>query len=410
MLKVIDRNILNDDILYNGKTKDDLIERIKKWKLLLTENYGVRKGEVVCISILDVNALHVACLLACGELGLKVILLDAPATEESLPYTKLALHGPADYVIHHKFFGFELFDGLHGKMVSHYTRELVDSQELVFKEPNSVELPNKVKEDDVFLISSTSGSTKPSRKIEFTHKEVYEIAKRNIDVFKFKPETKVLHTKNMHHVSSMLCDLLPSLMTCKKHSYYTIGEHELLQPPDASINDFDFDHLTVPNLKMLDWLFKNYSFKNKTTITMCGFTIPESFRRYCIEYPIEFISHYGSIDTGIPVFVNYFDKNSEWVSDRLGTSVDDFYVPTIQSNGEVSLSCSLWSSDRVLEDDLYKIKDDWYIRPRNIFLDNLLESCPETVDLDKFSQDTKLNMEQLRGHVKEIRKKYDLER
>ena len=126
MLKVIDRNILNDDILYNGKTKDDLIERIKKWKLLLTENYGVRKGEVVCISILDVNPLHVACLLACGELGLKVILLDAPATEESLPYTKLALHGPADYVIHHKFFGFELFDGLHGKMVSHYTRELVD--------------------------------------------------------------------------------------------------------------------------------------------------------------------------------------------------------------------------------------------------------------------------------------------
>ena len=41
------------------------------------------------------------------------------------------------------------------------------------------------------MISSTSGSTKPSRKIEFTHKEVYEMSRRNIDIFKFKPETSI---------------------------------------------------------------------------------------------------------------------------------------------------------------------------------------------------------------------------
>ena len=125
MSKLINRHILNDNINFDSKTKEELIHEIKKWKMLFRENYNVRKGEVVAISILDVTHYHLSCLLACAELGLKIFIIDAPATKESLPYTKLALHGPADYCVHHEFMGDELYDGLHGQMIREYSNCLL---------------------------------------------------------------------------------------------------------------------------------------------------------------------------------------------------------------------------------------------------------------------------------------------
>ena len=48
-----------------------------------------------------------------------------------------------------------------------------------------------------------------------------------------------------------------------------------------------------------------------------------------------------------------------------------------------------------VEDNLYFLKG----RVENA---NTVFDIPDDLDLDKFYQDTKLNMEQLRGHLKEI--------
>ena len=338
MSKLINRHILNDNINFDSKTKEELIHEIKKWKMLFRENYNVRKGEVVAISILDVTHYHLSCLLACAELGLKVFIIDAPATKESLPYTKLALHGLADYCVHHEFMGDDLYDGLHGQMIREYSKELIDTRELVFKEPKDFEMPDDISEDDIFMISSTSGSTKPSRKIEFTHKEVYEMSRRNIDIFKFKPETKVLHTKNMHHASAMICTLLPSIMVSEYHRSFTLPQNldwisdvnilkQMISNEQYKINLKGGYHMTVPNQMILDFLLKSAfpSFKNKTIISMCGFTLPEEYIDIAKTFNLEFISHYGSIDTGIPLLVNYLDENTEYRSDCLGVPPDDFY-------------------------------------------------------------------------------------
>ena len=50
-----------------------------------------------------------------------------------------------------------------------------------------------------------------------------------------------------------------------------------------------------------------------------------------------------------------------------------------------------------VEDNLYFLKG----RVENV---NTVFDIPDDLDLDKFYQDTKLNMEQLRGHLKEIEK------
>ena len=300
MSRLINRHILNDNINFDSKTKEELIHEIKKWKMLFRENYNVRKGEVVAISILDVTHYHLSCLLACAELGLKIFIIDAPATKESLPYTKLALHGPADYCVHHEFMGDELYDGLHGQMIREYSKELIDTQELIFKEPKDFEMPDNVSEDDIFMISSTSGSTKPSRKIEFTHKEVYEMSRRNIDIFKFKPETKVLHTKNMHHASAMICTLLPSIMVSEYHRSFTLPQNldwisdvnilkQMISNEQYKINSKGGYHMTVPNQMILEFLLKSVFpyFKNKTIISMCGFTLPEEYVDIAKNYNLE---------------------------------------------------------------------------------------------------------------------------
>ena len=417
MSKLINRHILNDNINFDSKTKEELVHEIKKWKMLFQENYNVRKGEIVAISILDVSHYHLSCLIACAELGLKIFIIDAPATKESLPYTKLALPGPADYCVHHEFMGDELYDGLHGQMIREYSKELIDTRELIFKEPNDFEMPNDVSENDIFMISSTSGSTKPSRKIEFTHKEVFEMAKRNVDIFKFKPETLVLHTKNMHHASAMICTLLPSIMVSEYHRSFTLPQNldwmsdvnilkQMIENEQYKINSSGGYHMTVPNQKILEFLLTSVFpyFKNKTIISMCGFTLPEEYIDYAKNYNLEFISHYGSIDTGIPLLVNYLDKDSEYRSDCLGVSPDDFYEITVDSTTNASVSSQGWSEPRILDDVLYMKDNLYFLKGRTKKINSVIGlNLPDDLDLDKFYQDTKLNMEQLRGHLKEIR-------
>ena len=121
MSKLINRHILNDNINFDSKTKEELVHEIKKWKMLFRENYNVRKGEVVAISILDVTHYHLSCLLACAELGLKVLLLTHPQPKSL--YHILNLHCmPADYCVHHEFMGDDLYDGLHGQMIREYSK------------------------------------------------------------------------------------------------------------------------------------------------------------------------------------------------------------------------------------------------------------------------------------------------
>ena len=100
-------------------------------------------------------------------------------------------------------------EGLHGKMIREYSKELIDARELKLKSTKGMDYINEVSEDDIFIISSTSGSTKPSRKVEFTHKEVYAIAKRNIDIFKLKSDTKYYTVK--------ICTIL---VQCYVHFYH----------------------------------------------------------------------------------------------------------------------------------------------------------------------------------------------
>ena len=392
----IDRNIIKDDRYPINKVKN------------LLRDAGAVKGDLVTISILVVNDLHIASIFACAEMGLRIIILDSPATLESLPYTKLALHGPSKFYIYDSVGDDTTFvyNGLHDEMLRRYGGIPIDASQDASNEYFEVE----VYPHDPFLMSSTSGTTKPSRPVLFSHKEVYSISKRAIDIFKFDDNSRVCHTRNLHHASAMLTSLFPSLMSTKQHSYVPIGhdlsgDGKLLLTGYRHIHKWNTTHMMIPNkATLLDFLESiGKPFDNTLNINMCGFALDQSFVEIAERYNVEFHSHYGSIDTAIPLLINFVNKDSVVKENSLGVLPDDFY----QLNG-TEVMCELWDEPRYIEDKLKHKDGEFFIKPRKEtsgrYLTELLRDCPEEINLDLFFQDTKLNMEQLRGHIHEVKK------
>ena len=393
---ILGRDCIRDDIIFDNHTKDTICFQINRIKNLLRKQ-GAIKGDLVTISIMRVSIEHVASLFACAEMGLKIIILDSPATIESLPFTKLALHGPSQYYIYDsKEDTTKIYNGLHDEMMKRYGGKPID----VWTEPSGDDFNDfhvDVSPDDPFLLSSTSGTTKASRPILFSQNEVYQISKRNIDVFEFKSDSKVVHSRNLHHASALLTSLLPGLMKAHDHGSFAIG-HDLSQDEDENVMQGLYDlfqyppsHIMIPNKAELMNFLESFSgpFKRTVNINMCGFTLDETFVDLAREYNVKFHSHYGSIDTAIPLLINFVDKDSVVKENGLGVLADDFY----QFDGK-EVRCELWDEPRYIEDEL-TFDGQFFIKPRD------LPEIPDDVDLEPFYQDTKINFEQLRGYLNE---------
>ena len=397
--------LINRQILHSSLDGRYPIDRIKN----LLRDAGAEKGDLVTISIMVVNDLHITSILACAEMGLKLILLDSPATIESLPYTKLALHGPSQFYIHDSLEDTShVYGGLHDEMVRRYGGKPVDVRQDASNERFYVD----VKSDDPFIMSSTSGTTKPSRPILFSHEEVYKISKRNVKIFGFNHWSKVCHTRNLHHAAAMLTSLFPSLMSTGNHISIPIGHdlsgdgYEILKGY-KNIRIWDSTHIMIPNkttlMDFLESIDKPFDFT--LNINMCGFALDQSFVDLAQKYNIKFLSHYGSIDTAIPLLVNFVDKESTVLENTLGVLPDNFYKTTLE-NGHMKVEHEWWDEPRYMEDHLRKEGDEFIIRPRKENTGRYLTALTQglDIDLELFFQDTKLNMEQLRGHIHEVKK------
>ena len=144
MQNILSRDIIAPDIawmfgnnIFDEAWFDRNINRIKHLML----DRGVQKGDTIVISILGVDPSHVASLIACAELGCKLFLLDTPATKESLPYTKIALHGGADWYIEAEQSTHNAYGGLHGKLLKEYCGLSIDIQPMLKSPPEGYDLP-----------------------------------------------------------------------------------------------------------------------------------------------------------------------------------------------------------------------------------------------------------------------------
>ena len=404
MQNILNRNIIGGPlgIIYNDMSRfniDIAINRMK-WRLF---DSGAKKGDLVTISIMEVSLDHVASIFACAEMGLRIFILDSPATKESLPFTKLALHGPSDYYIYSSNEDTtRIYNGLHDEMMKRYGGVGIDCEE-----------PTKevwfqgaeVYPTDPFLVSSTSGTTGPSKAITFSHQEVMGISHRNIDIFWFGEDAKVIHSRNLHHASAILTHLLPALMNAYSHSSFAIG-HDMSHEEDVErmrgLKDLQWcppSNIMIPNKEELYDFLETFAgpFKRTVNINMCGFVLDEEFVELAKEYNVLFQSHFGTIDTAIPLLINRVGKDSTIIPNSLGVLADDFYKTTLE-NGRMKIEHEWWDSPRYIEDELELIEGQYILHPKE--RNNIV--IPDGFDIKPFFQDTKINYEQLRGHLNVI--------
>jgi hypothetical protein len=403
---MINREIIGGKlgIIYDDHSREEIDLAIDRVKTLLS-NAGVRKGDLVTIAIIIVDITHIASIFACAELGLRIFILDSPATKESLPFTKLALHGPSDYYLYSTNEDTtEIYNGLHDEMLGRYGGLGIDAT----AEPDYINFPTvEVLPTDPFLVSSTSGTTGASRPITFSHQEVYDISKRNIDVFWFGEDAKVIHSRNLHHASAILTHLFPALMNAYSHSSFAIG-HDLSHAEDVDLmiglKDLQWvppSNIMIPNKEELYDFLETFggAFKRTVNINMCGFVLDEEFVDLAREYNVCFQSHYGSIDTAIPLLINRVDKDSIVIPNSLGVLCDDFYNTTLE-NGRMKVEHPFWDAPRYMDDHIEMVDDQYILMSsRGVDID-----LPDGFDISPFFQDTKVNYEQLRGHLKIIEK------
>jgi len=403
------QNILSRDAISHGRGfifddvgKDVICREINKIKNLLLE-IGAKKGDPVTINIMVVNIRHVAAIFACAELGLPLIILNSPATRETLPFTKLALHGPSKW---HIFDSNEpthlVYDGLHDEMIKLYGGRGIDIHDGY--NTNDI-IGENVLPTDTFLISSTSGTTKASRPVTFSHRETMAIAKRNINVFWFGHDAKVIHSRNLHHASALLTHLLPALMNAYSHSSFALG-HDGTHEEDSNylkglkdLRDNPPSNIMMPNKSVLFDFLETFAgpFIRTVNINMCGFLMDADFVDLAREYNVCFQSHYGSIDTAIPLLINRVDKDTFYIPNSLGVLCDDFYETTLE-NGRMKVEHPMWDAPRYMDDRLELFDGEYILKSdRPICLKEM--GVPEGFDLTPFSHDTKIDFEQLRGYL-----------
>lgn len=352
-MNIITRDKINKDIkVYCPSTNswDDynsLCSKIDQIKNTLM-NRGAEKGDAVALIQIYINANHIASVFACLELGLKLIVADMPATKESVPYCKIVLRGPTKFTLYdsniftHKF---EEHDGrAWHDMIFNYSSHAISE-----KEYDNVFDPTPIwaTEDSIGLVSSSSGTTDWSKGVDFTQKEIYSIAHRNIKLFNFQKSDIVAQTKNLHHGGSLLISFLPSIMTCDQHisafiadykKYFDAGRDTMAHIIKI-INHMQCNRITITNYDVFESFLKlagDTIGKFSRTLIIIPFVFKSSPRliELAKKYNVEVHNTYGSIDSQmIPLSINKINKDSEFEDNYVGDWIDDSFYK-IHSIGE----------------------------------------------------------------------------
>jgi hypothetical protein len=333
---MISKNILPSNFTYedeygNVTSREEIYSVIDRWKSLLIER-GAKRGNSLGVSLVMVSINHLALVIAAGEMGMRLVLLDKPICQETIPATKAAIFAPIDF---HVLDTHLEKNAAYLEMVHRYCTVNIMENEIL---EHSDEVTNIFgTEDDVYLCGSTSGTTGQGQIVEFTQKDCLDLALRNVNVFGFTEHSVVCHTRNMHHVSCMLTFMLPSLMVAKKHYYYNIyhdadGLFEFMKRKRVD-QVFFGSHFVVE-----DMIASDVVFEVTPKINLSGYTVPEEYIVYCKKHNVEFMSHYGSVDTGIPLLLNHVTEDSEYIPNWLGREPDSYYNMIFDLNWRTTVS------------------------------------------------------------------------
>ena len=376
--------LFNNDLSFS---KDKLINMIRYWKILLWEKYNIRRGSKIGIACLEVDAYHCSLIFACSELGCQIVLLDHPISKETIHKTKAALFAPIDLGIVDSLL---VNDQLHQKMLETYCNQIMhvsefDTYKIVDHDTYSAIADHIFcRVDDPLILASTSGTTSDSKPVLYNQEYTTQLAIRNSNIFNHKTNSNVIHTRNMHHASSLLLHFFPSVYACSTHwsKYVNFNDVDhltefvsLLVNKEINLcllcNHYDLN-LLISNLQK-----NNIKFKHRIDFNISGFVLTSDLLAQIKNHNMTIVSTFGSVDTGVPVFINQIDKNStvKFLSNGcIGYFPSDGFYKLTVINELVQIECpKFWKEPRFLSDRIKKHNDLYYHLQRDNIIQ--LSSC-----------------------------------
>lgn len=398
---ILTREFINPDIkVYSGDQvfdKDRLVDMIRFWKAMLWEEYGARPGQKIGISMLEVDPYHISLIFAAGELGLGFVILDHPIGEFAMDKTKAAIFAPIDIGVECAILGADHLNRIMTRKFCRHNISVSEFDSYVIKKGETYsEVADKIfcNEQDALLWVSTSGTTSSSKPVMYTHKYVTTLAIRNATLFGLKPDSNIVHTRNMHHVSSLLVHFLPSLYASKNHwaKYTNYSDPVHVKEYVELLVDKHINFSLISNQYGLKSIFRVFDeldvrFDHPIEFNLSGFHVTKEMLDAARKYNLAIVSTFGSVDTACPLFVKRItpeSPDSDIAPGLVGEYYDDgYYNISVSADNVVTIECpTCWDGPRVINDLIEQRGNLFY----HIHRDNVIEMDNYSFNLTKLTE------------------------
>lgn len=384
---VISRDIISENFVginLDGGAKFDkakLEDRIDKWKYFLAHRCAAKKGDKILIGVIDISVDFLALCFAAFELSLVIVIADEDPRRSIFNKTivnpKMAELLPLDILIWQTWYA-DQSDSESDIDMRKYSSKIVFYKEnakcdVNLDEFNNTDFPEDLSEisairpdeDDLLMLTTSSGTTGTAKVVKHTHKFFERLCRRNSENF----AGEVVHCKNMHHGSSLTVFYLPSLMSDAVTTHYFISCHADNGNPDLynvfvrQIAGIDLNHITFPYIKIFNGVVaaceeQKIKFPN-LRVSLLSY-VPAIGKQYVRDsYVKEIQSIFGSNETAGPLFLSTLSMNNidEYDSKQF-IKVDDFYDMQIE-DGVLTVTMPVYDS-KIKTNDVFMISDDQY--------------------------------------------------
>ena len=380
---IVDRNIISDNFRYMTNefnhrygfeeelitNKKGLFKRIDYWKYVMYKVCNMRKGNTIALGITQIGLDYIAIVFAGMELGLRFVVLDFSIHADRIGINdyKSDAFGKIDLFLHHFPDGDENLEYYSKKSVQ--TVHMYDVNDLTV---DNIDLLRNIsarrpEPDDVLMLCTSSGTTGTPKKVQHTHRFMYELVQRNKKQFC----GSVMHIRNLHHGSSMAVFFLPTLASDDVEVHYGLG-YNIVEDGMIKIaaiaNQYKVENIGFPYTHDLDLFLKQsrergYKYKNFKAYTLSY--IREEWKQYFEELGIEKIeSIFGCNETSGPLFLSQLLLNEPF-DPKTFKQVDTFYKFSLDDKNMLTVEMPVYNNSICMNDIFEVAGNTWYHKGRH---------------------------------------------
>jgi hypothetical protein len=400
-LGVISRDIISENFVginLDGDAKFDktkLEDRIDRWKYFLAHRCDAKRGDKILIGVIDISVDFLALCFAAFELSLVVVIADEDPlrsiSDKTVVNPKVAELLPLDIVVWQPISAdqeSEKNPSLYSNKIAYYKENakfdinLNEYHNTVFPEDLSVISAIRPDEDDLLMLTTSSGTTGTAKVVRHTHKFFDQLCRRNSKKF----AGEVVHCKNMHHGSSLTVFYLPSLMSDAVTTHYFTSCHEDQYDVFVrKIAGIDVNHISFPYMKIFKGVMdacekRRIKFPN-LRVSLLSY-VPTFGKQYIRDsYLKEIQSIFGSNETAGPLFLSTLSiDNVDDFNSQNFLKVDDFYDMQIE-DGVLNVTLPVYGT-KIKTNDVFIVDGDQYMHQGR---SDLVRINDVTVDFNFFN-------------------------